>query len=339
MNITFSEGSGLNNSVFGNVQAPIRMFIEQHGEAHEQQSVLKNLFLMGKSENFGDTFVGMTAMEGFKPVGENGAYPQDGMQEGFSKFMQYTTWKDKFEISKEMIEDSKLLDLKKQPAAFMTAYGRTREKFGAALYGGAIAGNSKIAFGGMNFDTTTADGKPLFNIAHPSKIAKVKATQTNMFSNPFDVDALGRAEAAMHLFKGDNENILDVAPDTILIPESADLKKAVFAAVGSDKDPLTANNAFNYQCGRWTIIVWSFLNQFITPGSTPWILLDSKYNETYGGAIWNDRVDLEMTSYVDQNTDANVWNGRARWNACFNDWRYACVGGITGGTDLATLKV
>ena len=116
MNITFSEGSGLNNSVFGNVQAPIRMFIEQRGEAFEQQSVLKNLFLMGKSENFGDTFTGMTAMEGFKAVGENGAYPQDGMQEGFSKSMQYMTWKDKFEISKEMIEDAKLMDLKKLPS-------------------------------------------------------------------------------------------------------------------------------------------------------------------------------------------------------------------------------
>ena len=337
MNITFSEGPGLNNSVFGNVQAPIRMFIEQRGEAFEQQSVLKNLFLMGKSENFGDTFTGMTAMEGFKAVGENGAYPQDGMQEGFSKSMQYMTWKDKFEISKEMIEDAKLMDLKKQPAAFMTAYGRTREKFGAALYAGALQGKSKISFAGASFDATTADGKPLFSGAHPSKVKG--ANQTNLFSNAFSVDALGRAETAMHLFRGDNENILDVAPNTILIPEDAELKQQVFAAVGSDKDPLTANNAFNYQCGRWTIIVWSYLNQFLTAGLKPWILLDSVYNETYGGGIWNDRVDLEMTSYVDQNTDANVWNGRARWNACFNDWRFACVGGIEGGTDLTTLKL
>lgn len=337
MNITFSEGSGLNNSVFGNVQAPVRMFLEQRGEAFEQQSVLKNLFLMGKSENFGDTFTGMTAMEGFKPVGENGAYPTDGMQEGYSKFMSYMTWKDKFEISKEMIEDSKLLDLKKQPAAFMTAYGRTREKFGAALFAGAVAGKSAIQFAGASFDATTADGKPLFHTGHTAKV-KGKA-QANLFANAFDVDALGRAETAMHLFRGDNDNILDVAPDTILIPEDADLKKAVFAAVGSDKDPITANNAFNYQCGRWTIIVWSYLNQFLASGSKPWILLDSRYNETYGGAIWNDRVDLEMTSYVDQNTDANVWNGRARWNAVFNDWRFACCGGISGGTDLATLKL
>lgn len=337
MNITFSEGSGLNNSVFGNVQAPVRMFLEQRGEAFEQQSVLKDLFVMGKSQNFGDTFTGMTAMDGFKPVGENGAYPTDGMQEGYSKFMSYMTWKDKFEISKEMIEDSKLLDLKKQPAGFMTAYGRTREKFGAALYAGAIQGKSQISFAGASFDATTADGKPLFHTGHTAKV-KGKA-QSNLFSDEFSVDALGRAETAMHLFRGDNDNILDVAPDTILIPEDADLKKAVFAAVGSDKDPITANNAFNYQCGRWTIIVWSYLNQFLAKGLKPWVMLDSKYNETYYGGVWNDRVELEMTSYVDQNTDANVWNGRARWNACFNDWRFACVGGMAGGVELATLNL
>ena len=31
MKITFSEGSGLNDSVYGKCQAPIRMFLEQRG--------------------------------------------------------------------------------------------------------------------------------------------------------------------------------------------------------------------------------------------------------------------------------------------------------------------
>ncbi|MFR1988885.1 MAG: hypothetical protein ACLS3C_01980 [Oscillospiraceae bacterium] len=38
----------------------------------------------------------MTAMEGFQPVGENGDYPVDGMQEGFSKFLEHMTWKNSF---------------------------------------------------------------------------------------------------------------------------------------------------------------------------------------------------------------------------------------------------
>ena len=337
MKINFSESSGLNDSIYGKCQAPIRMFLEQRGEQCEQQSVLKDLFLMGTSNNYGDLMTSLTAMDGFQPVGENGAYPNDGMQEGYNKMLVYETWKDSFAVSREMIEDSKLLELKKQPAGFITGYKRTREMFGAALFGGAINGKTKAKFRGKDFDITGADGVSLFNTSHKPKVSG--ANQSNKFSDAFSVDALGRAETAMHLFRGDNDNILDVAPNTILIPENADLRKAVFAAIGADKDPVTANNAFNYQYGRWNVIVWSYLNQFVTDSSKPWILMDSTYNQTYGGAVWNDRVQLDVRSYIDEGTDANVWHGYSRFNATFNDWRFACIGGIEGGTDLSTLKL
>lgn len=333
MGVIFSEGSGLNNSVYGNCQAPIRLFIEKRGEAHEAQSVLKNLFVMGTSKNYGDILTAMTAMSGFDPVGENGAYPADGMQQGYEKLLKYETWKDSFAISQEMIEDGKLLDLKKQPAAFMNSYERTREMFGAALYAGAMRGDKSIKFRGKAFDVTSADGQCLFSTGHTAKVKGAK--QANMFSDAFSVDALDRMESAMHLFRGDTDEILDVAPDTILIPEDPDLKRAVFAAVGADKDPATANNGFNFQFGRWNIIVWSYLNQFITPGTKPWILMDSKYNEAYGGAVWNDRIPLAVRSTIDENTDANVWRGRSRFNAAFNDWRFAAVGGVAAGNALA----
>lgn len=335
MRITFSEGTGLNDSVYGKCQAPIRMMLESRGEAFEQQSVLKDLFAIGTSDNYGDLLTSMTAMEGFHPVGENGAYPEDSMQEGYQKLLVYETWKDSFAISREIMEDAKVLDLKRQPEKFMTGYGRTRELFGAALFGAAFGQSASAAFRGKTFDAKCADGQVLFYNAHTSKTGEAD-TQSNICGNAFSADALGKVETAMHLFKGDNGEILDVAPDTILIPEDAELKKAVFAAIGADKDPATANNAFNYQFGRWNVIIWPYLNQFVTlsAANKPWVLLDSKYNETYGGAVWNDRIKLEMRSTIDENTDANVWRGRSRFNATFNDWRFAHIGGISGASEL-----
>lgn len=332
MNIIFSESSGLNDSIYGKCQAPIRMFLEKRGEEFEQNSVLKNLFFMGKSGNYADMMTTMTAMSGFEPVGENGAYPLDGMQEGYQKLLKYQTWKDSFSVSKEMMEDGKLMDMRKQPAAFMTSYNRTRELFGAALYGAAMNGAGSVTFKGVKFDLTGADGSNLFAKEHAPKVSGDK--QCNCFKDAFSVDALGKLETAMHLFRGDNDEILDVAPDTILIPEIATLKKDIFAAIGADKDPVSANNAFNYQYGRWNVIVWPYLNQFVTKGTSPWVLLDSKYNETYGGAVWNDRVQLEVRSTIDENTDANVWRGRSRFNAAFNDWRFAAIGGVAAGNAL-----
>ena len=161
-NITFIEGSGLQDSIFGKNQAPIRMFLEKRGEAFEQESMVKKLFSMENSNHFGEKFTTMTAMEGFQPVGENGEYPVDGMQEGFDKFLEHMTWKNSFTLSREIVEDAKAMDLKKKPTSFITSYYRTREKFGAALLGGAMAGKSAVNFQGRSFSATAADGKNLF---------------------------------------------------------------------------------------------------------------------------------------------------------------------------------
>lgn len=330
-NITFSEASGVADSVFGKSQAPIRMFLEKRGEAFEQASMIPELFNMGKSTHWSEKFTTMTAMDGFKPVGENGEYPMDGMQEGYSKTLEHMTWKDQFSVSREMVDDGKLMDFKKQPAGFIAGYHRTREKFAAALFGGAIEKKSVVTFGGMKFDATCADQKSLFAQDHPSALKK--GNQSNLFADAFSDDALGAMESKMQDFRGDNGEVLDVAPDTILIPNEHTLKKAVFAAIGADKDPNTANNGFNYVFGRWNVIIWPYLNQFIEKGKLPWVLLDSKYNEEYGGAVWLDRVNLEVRSELASN-DANVWKGYARFTAGFNDWRFAAVGGVDGGTEL-----
>ena len=138
----------------------------------------------------------------------------------------------------------------------------------------------------------------------------------------------------MQDFRGDNGEILDVSPDTIVIPNDFTLKRDVFAAIGADKDPNTANNGFNYQFGRWNVIVWPYLNQYLAAGAKPWILLDSRYNDEYGGAVWLDRTKLEVKSRIDDGNDANVWSGYARFIAGFNDWRAFAAAGIDGGDSL-----
>lgn len=331
--IIFSEGSGLNDSIYGKCQAPIRMMIEQRAEAFESMSLIPLLFAMDTSENFADTITTMTAMNDWQPVGENGARPKNSMQEGFKKYLEYVTWKSEFSISQEIIEDDKILHLRQEPKKFLDAYYRTRERFAHALLGAAINGKTAASFGGRAFDTTTADGKCLFATNHPTMVSK--ETQSNLFANELSEDALGLAETAMQNFVGDNGEELMVAPDTIVIPNNAGLKKKVFAIVGADKMPSDSTNGFNYHVGRWNIIIDPYLNRHIPAGKSPWILMDSTYNKDYIGARWVDRVKANIRSFVNEANDANVWAGRARYSACFNDFRAFCIGGITGGTTLA----
>lgn len=333
--IQFTESSGLNDTVYGKCQTPVKMFLEKRGEAMEQQSMLKEVFQMGTSSNFADTYTGMTAMEGFKPVGESGAYPTDGFQESYQKVIVYQTWKNSFSISKEIMEDSKIMDLKAKPGAFLASYYRVREQYGASLYGAAIQGKTSTNFKGKDFDVACNDGKALFAKDHTSKTDKA-LKQSNVFKDAFSAKALGEMETRMQNFRGDTNEILDVCPTTILIPNIASLKEEVFAAIGADKNPVNANNAFNYQYGRWRVLIWNYLNDYISKGTAPWILLDPQYSERYAGAVWTDRIQLEVRSAVDENTDANVWRGRSRFNAGFVDWRFAAAGGVATGDQLVS---
>ncbi len=331
-NIVFSESSGLNNTIFGKCQEPVKMFLEKRSEAFEAKSIIPEIFNMQKSSNYGEKIGSMTAMDGFKPVGEGGNFPVDGMEEGFSKFFEHVTWKDSFALTKEIISDSKMLDLKKKPQNFITGFHRTREQFAAAVLGGAISGGDKIKFRGHTFDITAADKKKLFALDHPSKVSGSK--QCNMFADAFSEDALAAAECSMQNFMGDNDELLDVTPGTIVIPNDYQLKKQVFAVIGADKDPETANNGFNFLFGRWRVIVWSYLNKYISAGSKPWMLFDKDYNDEYFGAVWFDRQALEMDSFIDRANGNNVWSGDARFTAGFNDWRAFSIGGVAGGKQL-----
>lgn len=331
-NVTFSFGAGLNDSIFGKSQAPIRSFIEKRGEAFEQASLVNVIFKNTPSKNWGEKFTSNTSMEGFEPVGENGSHPVDGMQESYSKTIEPMTWKDSFSISREAVDDAKIANFKKKPQGFITGYYRTRELYAASMLGAAVSGAKEAKFRGRSFDVTGADGKNLFASDHPSILGKGK--QSNLFADAFSIEALGALETAMQNFKGDNGEILDISPDTILIPNDFRMKQLVFEAIGTDKDPETSNNGFNYHYGRWNIIVHPYLNQYLADGVSPWILMDSRANETYDGAIWIDRVPLEVKSSIDEDTDANVWRGYARFGAGFNDWRPFAIGGVNGGTQL-----
>ena len=328
MAITFSEGSGLNNSIYGNAQAPIRAVVEQGVENFQEMSAIDKIFYKDTSNNYAENYTSETSLGDFQDVGENGAYPVTGMQEGYSKTIKPTTWKSKFEVTQEMMEDAKMGKIKSAASAFTLSYNRGRELFGASLIAGGIS--TTATHKGKVYDTTSADGVALFSQAHPS-ITGGTVNQSNIFTNAFSISVMDYMQAAMQKFTDDDGNLLNIAPDTIVIPNSAALKRTVLEAVGSDLNPTTTTNAVNFQCGLWNVIVWNYLPT--TLASKPYFLmLDSKFNQDYMCMPWIERVKLEVKSDIDPLTDANVWKGRARFGAGFNNWRSIamCGEGLTG---------
>lgn len=332
--VTVSIGSGLVDPIFGKCQVPLASYIEQLGEAFERESLLKYLFHFENSRHWAEQHSSETAMDDFVPVGEGGEYPRTGFESGYDRIIENMTFKQSFSVTQELVEDAQLGEMKRRARKLITAYGRTREKFGRALYAGGIYGTT-VSFGGKSFACNSADGLALFHKEHVNKVNGKK--QCNLYKGSFTASLLGKIETEMQQLTGDNGELLAVSPDTILIPNDAALKDAVFSAIGADKEPTTSNNAYNHQFGRWNVIIDPYLTQALAAmGKTdkPFILLDSKFLETGDGAIFQERKKLEVKSVVDQNNDNNSWRGRARFGAGFVDWRFAAAGNISTGKDL-----
>lgn len=332
--VTVSINSGLVDPIFGKCQVPLATYIEQQGEAFEQQSLLKYLYHFENSRHWAEQHSSETAMDDFMPVGEGGEYPRTGFESGYDRIIENMTFKQSFSVTQELVEDARLGEMKRRARKLITAYGRTREKFGRALYAGGIYG-ATVSFGGKSFACNSADGLALFHKEHVNKVDGKK--QCNLYKGAFTAAVLGKMETEMQQRTGDNGELLAVAPDTIWIPNDAALKDAVFAAIGADKEPTTSNNAYNHQFGRWNVIIDPYLTQALAAmGKTdkPFILLDSKFLETGDGAIFQERKKLDVKSVIDQNNDNNSWRGRARFGAGFVDWRFASVGNISTGKDL-----
>ena len=332
--VTVSIGSGLVDPIFGKCQVPLASYIEKRGEAFERESLLKYLFHFENSRHWAEQHSSETAMDDFVPVGEGGEYPRTGFESGYDRIIENMTFKQSFSVTQELVEDAQLGEMKRRARKLITAYGRTREKFGRALYAGGIYGTT-VSFGGKSFACNSADGLALFHKEHVNKVNGKK--QCNLYKGSFTATLLGKIETEMQQITGDNGELLAVSPDTILIPNDAALKDAVFAAIGADKEPTTSNNAYNHQFGRWNVIIDPYLTQALAAmGKTdkPFILLDSKFLETGDGAIFQERKKLDVKSVIDQNNDNNSWRGRARFGAGFVDWRFAAAGNISTGKDL-----
>lgn len=333
--LTVSIGSGLNGTIYGDCQVPLKAFLESRGEAFQRESLLPYLYRMEKSRHWAERYSSETAMGDFEPVGEGGDYPKTGFEDGYFRDIVNMTFKQSFSVTQELVEDCLLGTMKQRANKLVTAYGRTREKFGRILYAGGLYGTT-VSYKGKTFACGSADGQALFSKTHPNKVNGAK--QTNLYKGTFTNTLLGKIETEMQNIKGDNGELLGVAPDTIWIPNDAALKDAVFSAVGADKEPTSGNNAFNYQFGRWNIIVDPYLTAALTDlgksSEKPFFLLDSKFIELNDGPIFQDRVPLEVKSIIDTNNDNNVWQGRARFGAGFVDWRFVAVGNMSTGTDL-----
>ena len=338
-NIVSKNGGLINDTWNVNAQMMEAYINEVYDRELPWDQYVKDVFNVKKSNRFGEKIGIVTEFSDFTPMSVDGASaPKDDIQSGPTKTIEHTTFKKQFRITREANEDAEIDMMKAKAANMVKAYKRTR----AGLASKLLAANAEsasttitVSFGGINFSCASADGKAIFAKDHPGIVSGVP-TQSNVFTNAFGNDSTMLAKLANigANFMNGSGNYMGYTFDTIIVPANCgrliDLCKKIIVSehvVGSDK------NDTNIYRGEWKLIVdpsWHVANA----AHEPYILMSSEANKELIGNKFYDRVALDVTSHVDQDTDDMIWNGYARFSAGFASWQHILMGGAVYGTTL-----
>lgn len=346
MGIIFNIEQSARLSDFNILQEPIKMILDNEVEAFEKGSIIPEVFVQKTTDRYMEEYRSSTSMDGFKPTEDMEVAGISDFEESY--FQQFTTqiWTNSFVVSKQTMEDNKMMDIDTKSMGFIKSYGRTREQYAVAMIGAGL-GNTyaelKIfAKAGKGMDTVDGDiegtRQQYFHNAHKTvklRDGRDQITQSNKFyaDLKFDanianieekvLDVLGQVEAKMNVYKDDKGNIVPVEVNKIVTGKNYRLVDILMRGLKSKYGSAMEGNGVNTQYGKYKIVTNAYLSGIkgFTDKESGLLLISEDRNREGLGAVWFDRVPLTVRSYVDQKTEANVWAGRARFGAGFGDFR------------------
>ena len=329
-NVIYSKMADKTDAMYGKFLHPIKMLIESESNACEKnESILKALFNIEKSNRYAETVIGESDFDVFRGTLEGAGAENDTVGQTFSKTITHHAFMKEFTITKEMADDSKIgisANISAGPKKLVRAYYKTRTKLACtALINGT---KTTAKFANTTLDLTTADGKPLFDGAHPYSTDKMKGkTQSNYFHGVISTaaaleEALGVAANHLRNFKDENGETMEYVADVLVIPSNRPKFEALCKkVVGSERTVGTNNNDINTQYGNWSIVV--------LPGwlaeSDQFMIMSSDANASLSGSMFYNRIPLDMRSWIDDHTRNLVFNGYCRIGIGFNTWKHMAL--------------
>ena len=346
MGIIFNIDEAVRISAFNILQEPIKMILDNETEAFEKESIIPQVFVQKTSDKYREEYRSTTAMDGFKPTEDLEPAGLSDFEEGYSKQYVFQTWTNAFMVSKQTMEDNNLMNIEPKAVGFIKSYGRTREIYAVNMLGAAL-GKVKPEYkinknSGLGMDTTdgTVEGtkQQYFHNAH-KPVGHGKAGRNFTQSNKFHanikwdgsdpeleekvIDVIEQVASQMKKFKDDKGNIVPCNPTKIVMAEDYRLSDVIMRGLKSKYGTRMGSNGVNLAFGKYELIISPYLSDVegFKDEDHGLILLDPARNKEGMGAVWFDRVPLQVESYIDKDTKANKWDGRARFGAGFGDFR------------------
>lgn len=274
-------------------------------------SMIPNLYRIENSERAFEEHIGVGQ---FSSNGwsfeKSGRVQYDERNKGFKKTYTHAEFAKGFVVTRRLIDDNLTSIAFDNATDLGDAAFRKREKSAAALFNNAFSGSGVDDEG---FALAGADGVALVSDSHPRNAADSTA-QDNNYALSLTKDNVRTIRTAMMKTTDDVGDLLNVMPDTLLVPP--ELEDDALVIIRSVLDPgATITNAINPQAGRFNVLSWHYLTD-----ANAWFMIDSARMKR--DLIWYERIPVEFGAEEDFDTLQKKFRAYMRYSRGFRDWRW-----------------
>lgn len=228
--------------------------------------------------------------------------------QGYDTTAIYVPYVNGFTVERQLYTDEQYQLFDGEPVEMKKAAQRTREKHAALLFTEAFSVNTDFY--------TNSEGVAMCSNAHTTTAQGVSTASgfDNVTTAAFSAVALAAARKQMKQFKGDQGEVIEVMPNTLLYP--TDLYDRVHEVVKSELRDSDATNASNVHYNGFKMWEWIYLDD----DANNWFLLDSSMMKN--NQVWVDRDELEFGSINDFETWQYKTRSWMRYAFAHLDWRH-----------------
>ncbi len=275
-----------------------------------RSSLIETLFRMENSQRAFEEHIGIGQFgsEGWN-FNDTGRVQYDNVNKGYKARFTHVEFAKGFYVERTLVEDNLFSNIWDRAEGLGDSAFRQREKSAANVFANAF---TDTGIDREDFPIGGPDNVGLCSTAHPNSPTD-STTQSNKGTRVFSKDNVAATRQAMLEFADDRGDVLDVMPDTILVPP--ELEDAAIEVTKSQLDPDSANNAVNPQQGRYRVVVWHYLTD-----NNNWFMIDSPRMKR--DLIWYERVPVEFARDGDFDTLQTKFRAYMRYSRYWRDWRW-----------------
>lgn len=275
------------------------------GTYDKGQSRIGDFFDIQTSDRPDERFSTLTPMGKFQTF--VGAIPYDGPEQGYDVTMTPIEKVLGIQIERKLYDDDQFGVIDEQFAQLGESAFKTQEDDAAGLFTGA--------FSAVNDFFSHTEAVALVSNAHTTTVPGVSTTAgfSNRVTTELSPTALTAAVIQFRQFKDDAGDLIDLVPDTLLVP--INLRDRADEILKTQKGLDDANQNVNVHAGRFKVLDWYRLSD-----TNDWFLMDSAMMKK--NLIWFWRKRLELAKMESFDNIIAKCRGYMRYGYVRRDWRW-----------------